>query len=161
MPMDQTEAVAAGRQDSCSDHYCTASCYSHLRSIGSGQHCFPIACLLRRRSCLSRRPVAAAAAAAGGDGETADDCYNAVVAVDNADSVAQWIGLCDKLFHRVPTERSFYHQIAAGSAIVVAAAEVAAVAGIVAELPAVAAGGSGAGGSILDESVDFRWPRTL
>lgn len=90
MPTDQT--AVADRQDSCSGHCCTASCYSHYyrRSIDNGQHCFrfgfPVACLLHRQSCLSRRPVAAVAD--GGD-ETADDCYNAAAAVDNADSVAQ------------------------------------------------------------------------
>lgn len=92
MPTEQTAAVAAGRQDSCSGHCCTASCYSpyYRRSTGNGQHCsrfgFPIACLRHRQSFPSRRLVAVAA---GGDDETVDDCYNAVAAVDNADSVAQ------------------------------------------------------------------------
>lgn len=171
MPTAQPAAVAAARQDSCSYHCCTVSYCSpcYRRSTGNGQHCsrfgFPLACLLHRQSCPNRRPVAAAV---DGDDETADDCYNAVAAVDNADSVAQWMGPCDKLFHRGLAKRSFcrrhHRQIVAGSAIVVVAAvAAAAVAGIVAaaELPAVAVGGSVAVGSILDDLVDFRWPRNL
>lgn len=75
------------------------------------------------------------------------------------------MGPCDKLFHRVPAKRSFCHrqhrQIVAGSAFVVVAAEAAAVAGIVAAVELLAVGGSVAVGSILDDLVDFRWPRNL
>lgn len=87
MPMEQTAAV--GRQDSCFGRCCTVSCYSHYyrRLTGNGQHCywfgFPVARTRHRQCCLSHR------SAADGDDETADDCYNAVAEVDNADSVAQ------------------------------------------------------------------------